>query len=83
MALRDRTLYFGERGDPNDPAMGSEAAVRRNFRAASHEFAVTVHFDADNTSIDEQRAVHAGISEIVDRQRPAAAWYWLMSAVGT
>ncbi|MDX8147385.1 phage tail protein [Lentzea sp. BCCO 10_0061] len=83
MALRDRTLYFGERGDPNDPAMGSEVAVRRNFRAASHEFAVTVHFDADNTSSDEQRAVHAGISEIVDRQRPAAAWYWLMSAVGT
>ncbi|NKE57553.1 hypothetical protein FXN61_12185 [Lentzea sp. PSKA42] len=86
MVLRDRTLYFGERGDPNDPAMGSEVAAKRNFRAASHEFAVTVHFDANDTAgdvIDYQRAVHAGIAEIVDRQRPAAAWYWLMSAVGT
>ncbi|MFD4669926.1 phage tail protein [Lentzea sp. NPDC058450] len=83
MALRDRTLYVGERGDPNDPAMGSEVAVKRNFRAASHEFAVAVHFDADDTDSVYQRAVHAAIAEIVDRQRPAAAWYWLMSAVGT
>ncbi|WP_330231179.1 phage tail protein [Nocardia sp. NBC_00508] len=77
-----RELYFTDRGDPNDPALGPDVTVRRNFRAASHEFGVTVHFDEDDTSVDYQRAVIQGVSEIVEQQRPAASWPWLMSAVG-
>ncbi|GHO83203.1 phage tail protein [Dictyobacter formicarum] len=64
------TLYIADRGEYSDPQLAGQ--MLRVWRAAPHEFGVSVHFSQQRpTTQQEQRQIYQNIADIVDQEKPA------------